>query len=89
MTRSVCRRVKTEITDLPPCLDLVRLIAPKAYRLAGGDDRAHWGFVARDVGKAMADAGYDFGAHVIGAGGREALSYNDLVGCLVQQREPR
>lgn len=62
----------------------MRLIAPKTYRLAEGDDRAHWGFIAQDVGAAMAAAGYDFGGHIVGPTGREALSYNDLVAVLWQ-----
>lgn len=79
------RRQKTEIADLPQCLDLVRGIAPKIYRLREGEDnRPHWGFIAQDVGAAMTSAGHDFGGHVISETGREALSYNDLVATLWQ-----
>jgi hypothetical protein len=67
------------------CLDLVRAIEPKTYRQralpAGQGDRLNWGFVAQEVGAAMAAAGHDFGGHVV-ENGVEGLSYNDLLAVL-------
>ena len=75
------RDVKTALADLPTCLDLVRVIAPKSYRLRADEaSRTYWGFIAQEVGAAMSAAGYEFGGHIRGE--VEALSYNDLLAVL-------
>lgn len=78
------RREKTEIEPLPSCLDLVQAIEPKSYRwVEGEDERTHWGFVAQEVGEAM--AGHSFGGHVVDSeGGPQRLAYNELVATLWQ-----
>ena len=81
------RSVKADITELPDdCLALVRSITPKRYRLAGAQgaeaQRVHWGFVAQDVGVAMAAAGCEFGGYVTAENGIEGLSYNQLLALL-------
>jgi len=56
--------LKTDIADLPSCLDLVQAIAPKRFRFRDMPDydahRLHWGFVAQDVATVMDAAGHDF-----------------------------
>jgi len=74
-------RLKRDIKELPPCLELVEAVSPKSYRwkpLAdpqGGPedfaDRTRWGFVAQDVEAAarktcMAFAGIEGDRHEIG-----------------------
>jgi hypothetical protein len=64
----------------------VRAITPKTFRWAEGeDDRTHWGFIAQEVGEAMAAAGHDFaGRQVDPEGGHERLAYNELIAVLWQ-----
>ena len=57
-------REKTDIDDLPSCLDLVVALKPKRFRWKNCPDydrwRLHWGFIAQDVGAEMEARGYDF-----------------------------
>jgi hypothetical protein len=75
--------LKTDIADLPDCLDLLAAINPQRYRWRVGPDtaRTHWGFVAQDVEAAMAAAGHEFGGHSV-ENGRHSLAYNELIATL-------
>jgi hypothetical protein len=79
------RRLKTDIEDLPDCLDLVRRLAPQRFRWRDGPDtsRTHYGFVAQDVGKALGD---DFGGYTPAepdnARSIAGLNYNELTAVL-------
>jgi Chaperone of endosialidase len=76
-------RLKTGIRDLPDCLDLVRQIQPKRYRLkdVSDDTREHYGFIAREVGKIM---GADFAGYRAAKTDdeRDALAYDELISVL-------
>jgi hypothetical protein len=77
--------MKTDIEDLPDCLDLVREIAPQRFRWKDGPDttRTHWGFIAQDVGEVM---GEDFAGYTPADPDEPesiaALNYNQLVAVL-------
>jgi hypothetical protein len=75
--------LKTDIAELPPCLDLLAAISPSRYRWREGPDtgRTHWGFVAQDVAAVMKHAGHDFGGCALD-GDRQALVYSELVALL-------
>lgn len=79
------RRMKTDIEDLPDCLDLVRGIALQRFRWKDGPDttRTHWGFIAQDVGEVM---GEDFAGYTPADPDEPesiaALNYNQLVAVL-------
>jgi hypothetical protein len=82
-------RSKRDVAELPAgCLALVEAIAPKSFRFRGdvraaSPESVHWGFVAQEVGAAMAAAGQQFGGHLIDPeSGRERLRYNDLLALL-------
>ena len=79
------RRMKTDIEDLPDCLDLVRGIAPQRFRWRDGPDttRTHWGFIAQDIAEVMGD---EFGGYTPADPDEPesiaALNYNQLVAVL-------
>lgn len=74
--------LKTDITELPSCADLVAAISPRRYCWREGDDRAtHWGFIAQEVGAAMKGAGHKFGGH-LRSKKVEGLAYNELLAVL-------
>ena len=81
-------RLKSDIAELPDCLDLVQSIEPKQYKYNNArdedKDRVHWGFVAQDVAAAMQSAGHEFGGHVVGDDDEQTqgLSYSDLTAVL-------
>jgi hypothetical protein len=87
-TNASDERDKEDIRELPDCLDLIQIISPKRYKFNNAPEhdrhRVHWGFVAQEVGKAMQDAGHDFGGHFIGddEAQSQGLSTNDLVAVL-------
>jgi hypothetical protein len=76
-------RHKTDIEDLPGCLDFVRRLAPKRFKFnnAPPEDRqrSHWGFIAQEVGAAFRET--DFGGHRADPAG-ESISYNELTAVL-------
>jgi hypothetical protein len=78
-------REKTNLADLPDCLDLVRSITPQRFRWkkTPRQDRGkmHWGFVAQHVGAAMDAAGHEFGDHVIDRD-HHMLNYSGLTAVL-------
>jgi hypothetical protein len=84
--------LKTDIRDLPDCLELVRRIAPKRYRLLVGPeeerDRVRWGFLggflAQEVGEVMRQVEPDFAGHRVGDDElrSETVSINQLLACL-------
>jgi hypothetical protein len=77
-------KYKTDIADLPDCLDFVRALMPKRYRFTNGPDEdrdvTHWGFVAQDVA-AVLGGGNDFGGHRID-NGEQSIAYHELVAVL-------
>jgi hypothetical protein len=76
-------RHKTDIEDLPDCLAVLHVLKPKRFRFNNArpeDDVTHWGFVAQDVGAAL--AGHDFGGHRVDNSGEESISYNELTAVL-------
>jgi hypothetical protein len=84
------RKDKTDIQDLPRCLDLLRALKPQRFRWTNGPDedrdKTHWGFIAQDVGAVF--AGLDFGGHQIHPPdeehpeGGESIAYNELTAVL-------
>jgi hypothetical protein len=72
---------KRDIADLPgSCLDLVAAVAPKTFRYRAGDDqRTHWGFMAPDIGQAMAARGFEFAGYCKDPSGQEGIAYNQLI----------
>jgi hypothetical protein len=76
---------KTDIAELPDCLDFVQALAPKRYRFNNGprEDRGivHWGFVAQHVGEVFKE--HNFGGHRTDRRGiSQGLNYNELVAVL-------
>lgn len=77
-------RLKTDIKELPNCLNLVQSLQPKSYKFKVETEdkelpptgRDHWGFIAQDVGKAL---GADFGGYWKADDEHESINYNELV----------
>jgi hypothetical protein len=76
-------RDKTNVRELPDCLDLLCELKPKRWRLTNGpeDERhiTHWGFVAQDVGAVLKP--HDFGGHRE-IEGYQSISYHELTAVL-------
>ena len=77
------RRLKTDIADLPDCLDLVRRLTPQRYRWHDGPDtaRMHYGFIAQEVGAVIGEdfGGYDAATPDDPMHAHAGIAYNQLV----------
>lgn len=79
-------RFKRDIEPVAPgCLDMVRRIEPKTYKLVnaneGTAEEVHWGFMAPEVAQVMADAGRQFSGVRDEASG-SMLSTNQMLAVL-------
>ena len=74
-------RLKADIAPAPAgCLELVEAVLPRTYHWRDKPDTAqHWGFLAPEIGAAMAARGWEFGGVATDRDGFAGLAYAELV----------